>query len=71
MTTGGRPGSKVRRDAEHLALLTSMRQIAAEFKLPAAQQLVQALRRQGEAVVLFSGFVAPLQLLQQTLGGSC
>ena len=60
---------EVRRDAEHLALLTSMRQIAAEFKLPAAQQLVESLRRQGEAVVLFSGFVAPLHLLQQTLGG--
>ena len=60
---------EVRRDAEHLALLTSMRQIAAEFKLPAARQLVESLRRQGEAVVLFSGFVAPLQLLQQTLGG--
>ena len=34
---------EVRRDAEHLALLTSMRQIAAEFKLPAAQQLVDGL----------------------------
>ena len=60
---------EVRRDAEHLAVLTALRQIAAEFKLPAARELVESLRIKGEAVVLFSGFVAPLQLLQRELGG--
>ena len=60
---------EVRSDAEPLALLTGLRRIAAEFKLPAAQQLLRNLLNRGEAVVLFSGFVEPLQLLQQCLGG--
>jgi len=60
---------EVRSDAESLAVLTSLRLIAAEFKLPAAERLVQQLRAQGESVVLFSSFVAPLALLQQRLGG--
>ena len=46
-----------------------MRQIAAEFKLPSVQQLLIELRLKGEAVVLFSAFLAPLRLLHQQLGG--
>ena len=60
---------EVRSDAEPLAVLTAMRQIAAEFKLSAAQQLLSELHQQGHAVVLFSAFVAPLQLLHQRIGG--
>ena len=60
---------EVRSDAEPLALLTALRRIAAEFKLPAAVQLLRELLNRGEAVVLFSGFIEPLQLLQQRLGG--
>ena len=60
---------EVRSDAEALAVLTSLRMIAAEFKLPATQTLVERLRADGEAIVLFSSFVSPLQLLQERLGG--
>ena len=60
---------EVRSDAEPLALLTALRRIAAEFKLPAAVHLLRELLDRGEAVVLFSGFIEPLQLLQQRLGG--
>ena len=60
---------EVRSDAESLAVLTSLRMIAAEFKLPAAEELVQRLRAEGDAIVLFSSFVSPLQLLQERLGG--
>ena len=60
---------EVRSDAEPLALLTGLRRIAAEFKLPAAGQLLRELLGRGEPVVLFSGFIEPLQLLQQHLGG--
>jgi SNF2 family DNA or RNA helicase len=59
----------VRSDAESFALLTALRRIAAEFKLPAAEQLIRRLRGEGETVVLFSSFVDPLRLLQQRLGG--
>ena len=60
---------EVRTDAECLAVLTALRQIAAEFKLPATRMLLQQLRSTGEAVVVFSGFVQPLMLLQQHTGG--
>ena len=60
---------EVRSDAESLAVLTSLRRIAAEFKLPTARALLEELRGLGEAVVVFSGFVDPLQLLQQAVGG--
>ena len=60
---------EVRSDAEPLALLTALRRIAAEFKLPTAVHLLRELLDRGEAVVLFSGFIEPLQLLQQRLGG--
>ena len=59
----------VRSDAESLAVLTAIRQIAAEFKLPAVEQLLLAIRSQDKAVVVFSSFVQPLVLLQQRLGG--
>ena len=60
---------QVRTDAECLAVLTAMRQIAAEFKLPATRMLLRQLRSKGEAVVVFSCFVQPLMLLQQQTGG--
>lgn len=60
---------QVRSDAEAFAVLTALRRIGAEFKLPFAEGLVQELRRQQQPVVLFSGFVDPLQLLQQRIGG--
>lgn len=59
----------VRSDAETLALLTAMRRLTALQKLPAALSLLQQLRSAGEAVVLFSSFVAPLVQLQHLLGG--
>lgn len=59
----------VRSDAESLALLTAMRRLTALQKLPAALSLVQQLRASGEAVVLFSSFVAPLVQLERLLGG--
>jgi len=59
----------VRRDAEVLAVFTALRQIAAEYKLPAAAELITGLLRQGEPVVVFSTFVAAAQLLHQRLGG--
>ncbi len=56
-------------DAESLAVLTAMRQISAEFKLPAVTKLVKDLFREDQAVVLFSSFVQPLKLLKSYLGG--
>ncbi len=61
---------EVRRDAEPLAMLTALRRIGAQHKLPAAIQLVEALLRQGEAVVLFTAFVASAEQLQARLGGA-
>ena len=60
---------QVRSDAEPLAVLTSMRQIAAEFKLPRAQLLLHELAEIGAPVVVFSAFVTPLMLLQRQVGG--
>ena len=60
----------VRSDAEVFALLTALRRIGAEFKLPSAERLIQELRCQQQPVVVFSGFVEPLMLLQQRLGGA-
>ena len=59
----------VRSDAEAFALLTALRRIGAEFKLPFAQGLITELQRDAHPVVLFSGFIEPLELLQQRLGG--
>ena len=62
---------QVRRDAEVLAVLTALRQIASEFKLPAAHSLVARLLAEGESVVVFTAFVATAQLLHQQVGGAC
>ena len=59
----------VRRDAEVLAVFTALRQISAEYKLPAAARLLQTLQAQGEPVVLFTAFVAAAELLHRRLGG--
>lgn len=61
---------EVRRDAEALAVLTALRQIGSEYKLPAAAELVAGLLGQGESVVVFSAFVATAVLLQRQLGGA-
>lgn len=59
----------VRRDAEALAVFTALRQIGAEYKLPAAASLLSSLLAQGESVVVFTAFVAAATLLQARLGG--
>jgi len=60
---------EVRSDAEALAVLTSLRQIGSHYKLSAAAELVEKLLREGEAVVVFTAFVATAGLLHQHLGG--
>ena len=60
----------VRRDAEALAVFTALRQIGAEYKLPAAAALIRPLLDRREPVVVFSAFVAAAQLLQARLGGA-
>ena len=60
----------MRRDAEALAVLTALRQIGAEYKLPAAAALLARLQAEGQAVVGFTACVAAAQLLQQRLGGA-
>ena len=62
---------EVRRDAEVLAVLTALRQIASQYKLPAAAALVAELLAAGEAVVVFTAFVATALLLQLRLGCGC
>jgi SNF2 family DNA or RNA helicase len=62
---------EVRRDAEVLAVLTALRQIGSHYKLPAAAALVGQLLGAGEAVVVFTAFVATAQLLQQRLASGC
>lgn len=61
---------EVRRDAEALAVFTALRQIGAEYKLPAAAALVSPLLRQGESVLVFCTYLAIAKLLQARLGGS-
>jgi len=39
----------VRRDAEALAVLTALRQIGSEYKLPAAAALLARLQAEGQA----------------------
>jgi len=60
---------EVRRDAEALAVLTALRQIGSSHKLPAAADLVRGLLARGEAVVVFTAFVASARLLLERLGG--
>lgn len=54
---------EVRRDAEALAVFTALRQIASHHKLPAAARLVADLLEAGEAVVVFTAFVATARRL--------
>jgi SNF2 family DNA or RNA helicase len=61
---------EVRRDAEVLAALTALRQIGSAFKLTAAVRLIETLRAEGEAVVLFTAFVASARTLHRRFGGS-
>lgn len=60
---------EVRRDAELLAVLTALRQIASSYKLPAAAALLADLRQAGEAVVVFTAFVDTARRLQAHCGG--
>ena len=60
----------VRRDAEALAVFTALRQIAADYKLPAAAALIRRLLSEGEPVVVFTAFVAAAERLQERLGGA-
>ena len=62
---------EVRRDAEVLAALTALRQIGSAFKLTAAERLIEALRAKGEAVVLFTAFVASARSLHRRFGYTC
>ena len=59
----------VRRDAEALAVLTALRQIGSDHKLPATRQLLAPLLDRHEAVVVFTAFVATAQHLHRSLGG--
>ncbi len=59
----------VRSETESLAVLTAMRQISSEFKLPVVSSFLTDLIVGGQQVVLFSNFIQPLLLLQQKIGG--
>jgi SNF2 family DNA or RNA helicase len=61
---------EVRRDAEVLAVLTALRQIASEYKLPAAQALITAQLARAESVVVFTAFRTTADLLHARLGGA-
>jgi SNF2 family DNA or RNA helicase len=64
---------EVHRDAESLALLTALRRIASDHKLPAASGLVEQLLRQGEPVVVFTAFLHTARMLHrhaEGLGGA-
>jgi SNF2 family DNA or RNA helicase len=64
---------EVRRDAESLAVLTALRRIASDYKLPAASALVEQLLRQGEPVVVFTAFLHTARMLHRLgdgLGGA-
>jgi|UniRef100_UPI004047DC3A SNF2 family DNA or RNA helicase len=62
---------EVRREAEVLAVLTALRQIGSDYKLPAAQELVSLLLGQGESVVVFTAFVATAQHLAEQFDQAC
>ncbi len=59
----------VRSETESLVLLTALRQIGAEFKLPEAYSLIKGIIDKDQSVVCFSSFVTPLILLRRRLGG--
>ncbi len=58
---------QVRGDAEALAVLTALRQLGSRHKLAAACRLIRPLLQRGEAVVVFTAFVASAQALQNRL----
>ncbi|MFY8149421.1 MAG: SNF2-related protein, partial [Prochlorococcaceae cyanobacterium] len=58
---------RVRRDAEALAVLTALRRLGSEYKLPAAARLLEQCLEAREPVVVFTGFVATAQLLAERL----
>ncbi|MEB3173337.1 MAG: DEAD/DEAH box helicase [Cyanobacteriota bacterium] len=58
---------EVRRDAEALAVLTALRQLASRHKLAAAAALITPWLAQGESVVVFTAFVASATALQNRL----
>ena len=60
---------EVRRDAELLAVLTALRQIGSHYKVPMALALVRQLLSDGEAVVVFTAFVATARRLHRQCGG--
>jgi len=60
---------EVLRDAEVLAVLTSLRRIGSRAKLPRARALVADLQTRDGAVVVFTAFVASARLLHTALGG--
>jgi SNF2 family DNA or RNA helicase len=55
----------VRGDAETLAVFTALRQISSRAKLPTVTALLSDLLARGEAVVVFTAFVATAQALQE------
>jgi SNF2 family DNA or RNA helicase len=59
---------QVRRDAEALAVFTALRQIGSHHKLAATAALVAELLGRGEAVVVFTAFVATAIALHRQLG---
>jgi len=60
---------EVRRDAEVLAVFTALRQISSSYKLPAAEALLRPLLAEGQAVVVFTAFLASARLLRSRAGG--
>ncbi len=59
----------VRSDSESLSVLTALRQISAEFKLPFTSKLIKQLSNENKSIVLFSNFIEPLYLLRDKIGG--
>ncbi len=59
----------VQSEAESLVVLTALRQIASEYKLPSVSNFVNQFIKVGEPVIVFSAFIKPLKLLQNYLGG--
>ena len=60
----------VRRDAEALAMLTALRQLASQHKIDAACGLIAPLLARGESVVVFTAFVASAEALHACLAPS-
>ena len=61
---------EVESDAEALAVLTALRKISSDYKMPAVESLVRPLLARGEAVVVFTAFLSTASLLQQRFSGA-